>query len=144
MIKINPYLIFNGEAEEAFIFYKSVFGGEFQSLQRFKDVPKKDQEMGHFSEKESEKIINIGLSIGANGLMASDTPESMPTKMGENVFLSLEVDSKEMAEKFFKGLSNGGKVNMALSDTFWGAYYGMLRDQFGIGWMISYTYPKSK
>jgi PhnB protein len=142
MIKINPYLIFNGQAEEAFNFYKSIFGGEFQSLQRFKDVPKKDQEMGHFDNKEAEKIINIGLAVGDNGLMASDAPDSMPTKMGENVFLALEVDSKEMADKFFKGLSDGGKIHMAMADTFWGAHYGMLRDKFGIGWMISYTYPK--
>ena len=142
MIKINPYLIFNGNAEEAFNFYKSVFGGEFQSLQHFKDVPMKDQEMGHFKAEESEKIINIGLSLGNNGLMASDAPSSIPTKVGENIFLSLEVDSKDDADKIFKKLSLDGQIRMSLADTFWGAYYGMLIDKFGIGWMISYTYPK--
>ena len=98
--------------------------------------------MGHFEEDESEKIINVGLSVGNNGLMASDAPKSMHTKMGENIFLSLEVDSKEDADKFFKGLSDGGEVRMVMGDTFWGAYYGMLRDKFGIGWMVSYMYPK--
>jgi len=142
MFKINPYLIFNGETEKAFNFYKKVFGGEFQSLMRFKDVPMKDQEMGHFDKNEGEKIINVGLAVGETGLMGSDAPKSMPSKMGENVFLALEVDSKEQADKIFMGLSEGGKVNMGLADTFWGAYYGMLRDKFGIGWMVSYTYPK--
>lgn len=141
MIKINPYLIFNGDTEEALNFYKSIFGGELESLQRFKDVPREDQEAGHFDKKEDEKIINVGLTVGENGLMAGDAPNSMPIKMGENFFLSLEVDSKDDADKFFTGLSEGGKINMGLGDTFWGAYYGMLRDKFGIGWMVNYTYP---
>jgi len=144
MIKINPYLIFNGKTEEAFNFYKSIFGGEFRPFQRFKDLPEKDREMANFDKKEAEKIVNIGLSVGDSGLMANDTMESMPAKVGENIFLSLEVDGKEVAEKFFTRLSEGGKIHMALADTFWGAYCGMIKDKFGVGWVVSYAYPKHK
>ncbi len=141
MKTINPYLNFPGNAEQAFIFYKSVFGGEFVGLTRFKDTPETDK----LSDKEKEKIMHISLPVGnENILMATDALESMGHKVtpGTNFHLSIEAESKEEAEKIFKGLSPGGKVTMPLSDTFWGSYFGMLTDKFGIQWMVSYTYPK--
>lgn len=138
MATINPYLNFAGNAEEAFNFYKSVFGGSFAFLQRFKDTP----EGPKVSNGEGEKIMHVSLPIGkANVLMATDTLESLGQKLtvGNNFHLQVEADTKEEAEKLFKGLSAGGKVTMPMADTFWGAYFGMLIDRFGIRWMISYT-----
>jgi PhnB protein len=142
-MKINPYLNFDGDAEEAFNFYKSIFGGEFGMMQRFKEIPEKDKEQGKIKEEEGEKLIHVSLPLGQNVLMASDAPESTgKIKEGNNFSISLEADSKEDAQKFFEGLSRGGKIMMPLADTFWGAYYGMLQDKFGIRWMVSYNYPK--
>ncbi len=141
MPTINPYLNFAGTTEEAFNFYKSVFGGEFINLTRFKDTP----EGGKMSKAEAEKLMHVSLPIGkGNILMATDALESQGFKLtsGNNFQLSVEVESKSEAEKYFKGLSAGGKVTMPLADTFWGAYFGMTTDKFGINWMVSYTYPK--
>ena len=141
MATINPYLNFAGNTEEAFNFYKSVFGGSFTAFQRFKDTP----ESGRVSTTEKEKVMHVGLPVGQrNILMATDALESMGHKvtMGNNIQLSLETESKEEAEKLFKGLSTGGKVTMALADTFWGAHFGMVTDRFGIQWMVNYTYPR--
>ncbi len=138
---MNPYLNFNGNAEEAFNFYKSVFGGEFKMVQRFKEVPGSEK----YSAAEGDKIMHISLPIGnGNFLMASDALESMGQKVnpGNNFYISLEADNKEEAKKLFNGLSSGGKIEMPLEDTFWGAYFGMLKDKFGIKWMISHTYPQ--
>ncbi|MDD5318458.1 MAG: VOC family protein [Candidatus Pacebacteria bacterium] len=142
MLKINPYLNFPGNAEEAFNFYKSVFGGEFAYLQRYKDVkdlPNADK----FSESDKEKIMHISLPIGKeNVLMASDSIASMghPIKIGDNFNLSISTESEKEADEIFGRLAAGGKVEMALEKTFWGAYFGMLQDKFGIWWMISYDY----
>jgi PhnB protein len=141
MATINPYLNFAGNTEEAFNFYKSVFGGEFISLQRFKDTP----EAGKVSENEKNKIMHVALPVGkGNILMATDTLESMGQKLtvGNNFYISLEAESKQEAEKLFKGLSAGGKIEMPLEDAFWGAYFGMFTDKFGVKWMVNYTYPK--
>jgi PhnB protein len=141
MATLNPYLNFPGNTEEAFIFYRSVFGGEFTTLQRFKDTP----EAGRVPEKEKDMLMHVALPVGnGNSLMATDSVESMGHKLtvGNNIQLSLEAESKEEAEKLFKGLSAGGKVTMPLKDTFWGAYFGMLTDKFGIQWMVNYTSPK--
>jgi PhnB protein len=141
MATLNPYLNFSGNTEEAFTFYKSVFGGEFATLQRFKDTP----EAGRVPEKEKNMLMHVALPVGkGNTLMATDALESMGHKLtvGNNIQLSLEADSKDEAEKLFKGLSAGGKVTMPLADTFWGAYFGMLTDRFGIQWMVNYTHPK--
>lgn len=141
MKAINPYLNFPGNAEEAFNFYKSVFGGEFSALQRFKDTPQADK----MTENEKNKLMHISLPVGAeNILMATDAIESMGEKLtiGNNFSLTIETESKAEAEKFFNGLSAGGKVTMPLQDTFWNAYFGMLTDKFGIHWMINYTYSK--
>lgn len=141
MATLNPYLNFAGNTEEAFTFYRSVFGGDFTTLQRFKDTP----EAGRVPEKEKNMLMHVSLPVGkGNSLMATDALESMGHKLtvGNNIQLSLEAESKEEAEKLFKGLSAGGKVTMPLGDTFWGAYFGMLVDKFGIQWMVNYTHPK--
>lgn len=138
MVTVNPYLNFSGKTEEAFKFYKSVFGGEFSMFQRFKETPEADK----FPAAERDKIMHVSLPLG-NGsiLMASDVPQSMAQKLkvGNNFYLSVEAGSNEEADRLFKGLSAGGKVEMPMQKTFWGAYYGSLEDKFGIQWMISHT-----
>lgn len=141
MVKINPYLNFAGNTEEVFNFYKSVFGGDFLMVQRFRDTP----ETGKMSEEEKDKMMHISLPVGtSNILMGTDALESQGFKLnfGNNFSLSVESDSKEEADKIFKGLSEGGKVTMPQADTFWGSYFGMLTDKYGIQWMVSYT-PKN-
>jgi PhnB protein len=142
MPTLNPYLTFAGNAEEAFNFYKSVFGGEFSGLQRFKETP----EASKVPKGELDKLMHVALPIGkGNVLMASDVLESMGYNVtsGNNLSLSIEAESKEEAERVFKGLSQEGKIRMPLGDTFWGAHFGMLTDKFGIHWMVSYTYVKT-
>ena len=136
MALVNPYIHFNGNAEEAFTFYKSVFGGEFEMIMRFKDIPKEYKGPDH----EDNKVMHMALPIaGGNVLMASDVPESMgKVAPGSNINLSLFPGSREEADKLFNGLSAGGKVTMPMSDAFWGAYFGMFEDKYGISWMINY------
>src|SRR6476659_3817397 len=139
MTTLNPYLNFNGNTEEAFNFYKSVFGGEFITLQRYKDTPEADK----IPESEREKIMHISLPIGkGNILMATDAVESMGQKTiaGNNFYLSLNTESEEETRKLFNALSSGGKVTMPLDKTFWGAYFGMFIDKFGIQWMVNFDY----
>jgi len=141
MLKINPYLNFAGNTEDAFEFYRSVFGGEFATLQRFRDTP----EAGRVPEKEKEMIMHVALPVGdGTTLMGTDALESMGHKLlsGNNIQLSIETDSKDEVDKIFKGLSAGGKVTMPLADTFWGAYFGMVTDRFGVQWMVSYSKPQ--
>jgi len=144
MATINPYLNFNGNTEEAFNFYKSVFGGEFQAIMRFGDVPSSEGCDGMpVAENELDKIMHIALPIGnSNILMASDALESMKQKLteGNNFSISINTDSKEEADKLFNGLAEGGKVEMPLADAFWGAYFGMFEDKFGIRWLVNYDY----
>lgn len=143
MKTVNPYLNFPGTAEEAFNFYKSVFGGEFTSLQRFKDTP----EGSRASAEDANKIMHISLPLGeGNILMATDAVESMGHRVtvGNNFHLTLETESEAEANKLFGGLSAGGKVSMPMAKTFWGAYFGMVTDKFGVQWMINYTIPPSK
>ncbi len=143
MAQINPYLHFNGNAEEAFTFYKSVFGGEFAMIARFKDMEMAEHPI---SEKEAEKIMHIALPIGKNSvLMASDTPEFMG-KHNENENrskISISAESKEEADRLFNGLSAGGQVEMPLENSPWGSYFGMFRDKFGFEWMVDFD-PKYK
>ncbi len=138
MLHINPYIHFNGNAEEAFTFYKSVFGGEFKMVSRFKDISNPDYPI---SENEANKIMHIALPIGKhNMLMASDTPEIMG-KHNENETrskISISADSKVEADKLFHGLSTGGQIEMPIADTPWGSYFGMFRDKYGIEWMIDF------
>ena len=138
MASINPYLHFNGNAEEAFTFYKSVFGGEFVTLIRFKDM---QFEGAPNNEKEAEKIMHVALPIGKhNVLMGSDTPEQLGkhNEMETRSKISIGAESKEEADKIFNGLSAGGTVEMPMEDSFWGSYFGMFRDKYGIEWMINY------
>jgi PhnB protein len=134
---LNPYLNFMGNTEEAFNFYKSVFGGEFSSVVRFKDTP----EAARVPENEKNKMMHIALPIGkGNMLMATDALESMGHKVtpGDNMSLSLNTESKEEADRLFNGLSEGGKAEVPMSKMFWGDYFGMLKDKFGVQWMISF------
>ena len=143
MIKINPYLNFPGNTEEAFNFYKKVFGGDFAGgIFRFKDTPDKDR----LSKEDQEKVMHVGLPVGNNMLMATDALESMGFKLifGNNFHLSVETEGKEEADRIFSSLSEGGNVQMPMKDEFWGAYFGMLTDKFGVQWMVSYTYPQEK
>lgn len=135
MIKLNPYLNFNGNAEEAFNFYKSVFGGEFTSFQRFSDVP---SDVPNPGIDEGSKIMHVSLSVGSNVLMGSDVPSKFPSvAIGNNFSISLDTESREEADRYFKALSDGGQVTMPLEKTFWGAYFGMLTDKFGTQWMLN-------
>jgi PhnB protein len=137
MAQINPYINFNGNAEEAFTFYKSVFGGEFAKLMRFKDLSSPEFPV---SENEANKIMHIALPIGKNILMANDVPEFMGlTNENEHRSkISVSAKSKEEADKLFSGLSVGGAVEMPIADSPWGSYFGMFRDKFGIEWMVDY------
>ncbi len=137
MALINPHLNYNGNAEEAFNFYKSVFGGEFVKIIRFKDISNEDFAV---SEKEANKIMHIALPIGNNILMANDVPEIMgKTNERENRSkISITAESREEADKLFNGLSAGGEIEMPISDTPWGSYFGMFRDKFGIEWMVDF------
>jgi PhnB protein len=148
MATINPYLNFNGNTEEAFNFYKSVFGGEFAAVMRFGEVSQVEGCDGmKVAENERDKIMHIALPIGnGNVLMATDALESMGQTLtqGNNFSISINANSKEEADKLFGGLSEGGKVEMPLADAFWGDYFGMLQDKFGIRWMVSYNENYSK
>lgn len=137
MTAVNPYLNFNGNTEEAFNFYKSVFGGEFAALMRFKD----NAECGQIAESDKERIMHVALPIGnGNVLMGTDSLESLGQKLtlGNNFYICLSPESKEEAERLFNGLSAGGKIEMPLQDMFWGAYYGSFADKFGVQWMLNY------
>ncbi|MGV3642432.1 MAG: VOC family protein [Adhaeribacter sp.] len=142
MASLNPYLNFKGNTEEAFNFYKSVFGGEFLTLQRFKDTPDGDK----IAEADREKIMHVALPIGGNILMATDALESMGQhlQVGTNISLSVDAASVAEAEKIFQALSAGGKVEMPLEKAFWGALFGMLTDRFGIQWMVNYDYNQKQ
>ncbi len=140
MVLINPYINFNGNAEEAFTFYKSVFGGEFAKIMRFKDLSSPEFPV---AEKEANKIMHIALPIGENVLMANDVPEFMG-RVSENENrskISISAESKEEADRLFHGLSAGGKVEMPIADSPWGSYFGMFRDKYGIEWMVDFD-PK--
>ena len=143
MATLNPYLNFQGNTEEAFNFYKSVFDGEFVALMRFKETP----EAGTMPASEQDKIMHIALSIGKdNILMGTDMLESMGQTLqaGNNLSLAIGADSDEEANKLFHGLSAGGQVTMPLQKAFWGDYFGMLTDKFGIQWMVSFSYKQTE
>ncbi len=135
MAQINPYINFNGNAEEAFNFYKSVFGGEFSKIMRFKDLSSTEFIV---AEHEANKIMHIALPIGKNYLMANDVPENMGrTNENENRSkISISTGSREEADRLFYGLSAGGQIEMPISDSPWGSYFGMFRDKYGIEWMV--------
>jgi PhnB protein len=137
MAQINPHINFNGNAEEAFNFYKSVFGGEFAKIIRLKDLASPDFPV---PETDANKILHIALPIGENSLIGNDIPESMG-RVNENENrskLSLSAKSREEADQLYNGLSAGGTIEMPISDSPWGSYFAMFRDQYGIEWIIEY------
>ncbi|MDN5275371.1 MAG: hypothetical protein JWN33_20 [Candidatus Saccharibacteria bacterium] len=137
MATINPYINFNGNAEEAFNFYKSVFGGEFASIVRFKDLESSEFPI---AEEDADKIMRITLPIGGNTLIANDVPESMgPVSEEENRSkIAVFADSREEADKIFNGLSVGGTSEMHMSDSPWDTYFGMFRDKYGVEWTVEF------
>ncbi|HVT85564.1 MAG TPA: VOC family protein [Chitinophagaceae bacterium] len=146
MALINPHINFNGNAEEAFNFYKSVFGGEFTKIIRFKELSSQLSSPEHpIAESEANKIMHIALPIGNSILMANDVPGFLG-RVNENenrskIFVSAE--SREEADKIFNGLSAGGTVEMPISDSPWGSYFAMFRDKYGIEWMVEFD-PKNQ
>jgi PhnB protein len=143
MITLHPYLNFAGNAEEAFNFYKSVFGGEFKAIIRFKDLPMPGTSL---SKQDENKIMHISLPVGEQMLMASDTIGEWTEKfvVGTNTYITIVPESKEEADRLFNALSAGGQVEMPIGDQPWGSYYGSFKDKFGAQWMIDYAYPQAK
>jgi PhnB protein len=138
-MKMYPYLTFDGNCEEAFNFYKSVFGGKFGYVGRFKEMPPMEGQT--VPESEADKIMHISLPLSNEAiLMGSDSSDAFghSTVQGNNFSISLSVTSPAKADKLFSSLSSGGKVTMPMNQTFWGSYFGMITDKFGIQWMISY------
>jgi len=138
MPKVNAYLNFNGNCEEAFSFYKSAFGGEFLYIGRYKDVPPTDRQI--FPLQDDQKIMHVTLPIGKETiLMGCDSPQAdgQGIIFGNNISLSVNIDNKEEADRIFSELSVGGQIKMAMNQTFWGAYFGVLTDRFGINWLIN-------
>lgn len=145
MPAVNPYLNFKGNCEEAFNFYKSVFGGEFSYLGRFGEMP--PQEGVTLTEDDKTKIMHVSLPMG-NGsvLMGSDSGGAWApsTIIGNNISLSLNAKSQEEADRIFNVLSAGGTVTMPMAKTFWGDYFGMCKDKFDINWMMSFNENAAK
>lgn len=142
MASANIYLNFDGNCEKAFEFYKSVFGGEYPYIGRYKDMPPSEDGGKAFSAEEGEKIMHISLPIGQGSMiMGSDTGGEWAShyKQGNNFSISINADSKEEADRLFNGLSAGGQVTMPMDKTFWGDYFGMWTDKFGINWMMSFN-----
>lgn len=139
MARINPYIHFNGNAEEAMLFYRSVFGGEFSSIKRFKDLAGQEQ---LFSENEANKIMHMALPLdGGTVLMASDVPEFMGqvNEKENRSKISINTDSQEEADNIYNGLSTGGEIEVPMDVSPWGSSFGMFRDKYGIEWMVEYA-----
>ena len=144
MAAINPYLIFNGNCEEAFLFYQSVFGGEFPYIGKFSDMPS-DENSPKLSNADANRVMHVSLPIGNTILMGSDSNEaSGDVAFGANVSISINAESRQEADKLFDGLSAGGNPFMPMSQTFWGAYFGMFVDKFGIHWMVNFDENPNK
>ncbi len=144
MTKLHSYLNFAGNAQKAFDFYKSVFGGEFSSVVRFKDFP---MEGVAIPKEHEDKIMHIALPIGEdNVLMASDTLESLGQRLvqGNNVYVSVHPASREEADRIFDALSEGAEIEMPIADQAWGDYYGSLKDKFGVQWMVNHSPPREE
>lgn len=144
MTTINPWINFNGDAEEAFTFYKTVFGGEFTKIIRFKDLASPEFQV---ADVEAEKIMRIGLPIGKNNILFGNDVPSFMGKVSENENRSkivVSAESKEEADTIFNGLSVGGQVEGPMSESPWGSYCGMLRDRYGIEWMVDYQKDEMK
>ena len=137
MVTAHPYLNFSGKAEEAFTFYRSVFGGEFAAVVRFRDMGSNDMRV---PSHQLDRIAHIALPLGKGSmLMASDTTEGQKLVAGNSVYVSLDTESSEEAQRVFRGLSAGGQVEMNMRQTEWAENFGMCTDKFDIHWMVSYT-----
>ena len=137
MKAINPYLNFTGNAEEVFNFYRSVFGGEFTTIVRYRDTPAAEKVNG----AEADKLMHIALPVGKdNVLMGTDILESLGGNVtqGNNFNISIFAESREETERLFNGLSAGGKILTPLADAFWGDYFGWCRDRYGVSWMVNF------
>jgi PhnB protein len=136
MTKLNVYLNFPGNTEEAFNHYKSIFGGDLQVF-RFKDMPMEGMSL---SDEDASKIMHVSLPIGGDTLMGTDALASMGQKLevGNNVNVSVSPDSRPEADRVFNALSSGGQIEMPLADQVWGDYYGACTDKYGIHWMVNY------
>lgn len=139
MKTVNPYLNFNGNCEEAFTYYRSVFGGNFPYVGRFKDMPSELPIPDDFREKIMHISLQISKETALMGCDASDVFRPLPVQ-GDNISLSVNTDSEDEAQRIFAALAKGGKITMPLEKTFWNALFGMCTDQFGINWMVSYDY----
>jgi len=143
MTTLYPYLNFSGNAEEAFEFYRSVFGGEFSALVRFRDMSIPGVEI---PEADRDKIMHMSLPIGSDSvLMASDALTSLgqDVQQGNSSYICVSPSSKEEADAIFNGLSAGGSIEMPLADQIWGDYFGSFKDRFGTMWMVNYGAPKA-
>lgn len=141
MARTSTYLNFSRQTEEAFTFYKSVFGGDFTSggIARFRDIPAAP-DAPPMAEQDKNLVMHVELPItGGHLLMGTDAPESMgfSVRFGNNVHINLEPDTRAETERLFRGLSAGGKVEMELQEMFWGAYFGSCTDKFGVRWMFN-------
>ncbi len=135
MAKLNPYLNFDGTCEEAFRFYKVVFGGEFLGdVHKMKDIPGTE-----IPEEAKNRIMHVALPVGNDLLMGSDVFPGQPFVQGNNNYISLFPESREEADRLFGALSEGGEVEIPMADQFWGDYFGSLKDKFGVYWMINYN-----
>jgi PhnB protein len=143
MLTLNPWINFNGNAEEAFTFYKSVFGGEFTKIVRFKDIASDEMPI---AKKEENKIMYIALPIENNAmLIANDVPEVLGrvNEQENRSKILVNTESKEEADRLFSGLSAGGIVEGPMGDSPWGSYAGMFRDKYGIEWIIQSSLDQS-
>jgi PhnB protein len=142
--KLHSYLNFAGNAQQAFDFYRSVFGGDFSSAVRFRDFP---MDGVAIAEEDRDKLMHIALPIGDdNVLMASDVLESLGQRLvqGNNVYVSVHPASREEADRIFKALADGAEIEMPIADQVWGDYYGALKDRFGVQWMVNYSPPREQ
>ncbi len=137
---LNAYLTFDGNCREAFELYRTVFGGEFSVLQTFADGPP-DMPV---AEADKSRVMHVSLPVGSSVLMGSDRTAASepPLVAGNNFSIAIEGRSREHCDEVFARLSEGGSVQMPLQETFWGAYYGLWTDRFGISWMVNYTLPR--
>ena len=137
-MSLSTYLTFDGNCREAFAFYRAVFGGDFHVLSTFADSPP-DMEV---SDAEKNNVMHVSLPIGDSVLMGSDgSSHGPPLRVGNNFSLSVTADSRERADQLLAALADGGDVTMPMANTFWGAYFGMCTDQFGINWMVLFESP---
>ncbi len=145
MARVSTYLNFARSTEEAFVFYKSVFGTSFTGpIKRFRDIPPAPDQPA-LAEADKDLVMHVELPIlGGHVLMGTDAPESMGFSMvfGNNVYINLEPDSRKETDRLFKALSEGGKVEMPLQEMFWGDYFASFEDKFGVRWMLNYSNKK--